>query len=333
MLAALDARDRHTAGHSAVVAIYERDIACELGLSEADQQLAHVCGLVHDIGMIGLPSDLLGKPGPLTSEERGRVQEHPVIGERILASVEDCAEVATIVRHHHERIDGAGYPDGIAADEIPLVSRIVSVAEAYNAMTSDRPYRDAMPSRVARILLAQGTEGHFEVTVVAAFEAILAGATEDYRTATRRDFVLPLAPVFRLPAVPMVTPATGNPNSGTYGKPQDTSGTHAKSNSPGNSTARGSPTKHPGPDACLVSNSKAYGRYCQNQSKRHVAGQTGTSFGRCLTAMAKLATGVTKFAWTACKPLSKKPIPGQTGSAFSRCVVAGTRLLEALQKS
>ena len=190
LLAALDARDRYMAEHSAAVTIYARDIAHGLGLSEADQQLARVSGLVHDIGTIGLPSAILGKPGPLTLEERGRVHEHPVIGERILASVEDCAEVARIVRHHHEQIDGAGYPDGLVADEIPLVSRIVSVAEAYNSMTSDRPYRDAMPSRVARMRLAQGSEGHFDASVVAAFETILAGAAEDYRTASRGDFVL-----------------------------------------------------------------------------------------------------------------------------------------------
>ena len=113
-----------------------------------------------------------------------------MIGERILASVEDCAEVARIVRHHHEWTDGAGYPDGIAADQIPLVSRIVSVAEEYNSMTSDRPYLDAMPSRVARMRLAQGAEGQFDATVVAAFEAILAGAAEDYRTARQGNFVL-----------------------------------------------------------------------------------------------------------------------------------------------
>jgi putative nucleotidyltransferase with HDIG domain len=190
LLATLDARDRYIAGHSAAVAIYARDIAHGLGLSEADQQLAHVCGLVHDIGMIGLPSDVLNKPDPLTPEERRQIEEHPVIGERILASVEDCAEVARIVRHHHERVDGAGYTDGIAADQIPLVSRIVSVAEAYNSMTSDRPYREAMPSRVARMRLVQGIEGQFDTDVVAAFEAILAGSAEDYRTATRGDFCL-----------------------------------------------------------------------------------------------------------------------------------------------
>jgi putative nucleotidyltransferase with HDIG domain len=190
LVATLDARDRYTAGHSAAVAIYARDIAHALGLSESDQQLAYVCGLVHDIGVIGLPPGLLEKRGPLTPEEQARLQEHPVIGERILASVEDYAEVAKIVRHHHERVDGAGYPDGIAADEIPMVSRIVSVAEEYNAMTSNRAYRDAMPSRVARMRLAQEAGAQFDATVVIAFEAILAGAAEDYRTATREDFRL-----------------------------------------------------------------------------------------------------------------------------------------------
>ncbi len=118
------------------------------------------------------------------------MQEHSAIGEHILAKVEDYAEVAKIVRHHHERIDGMGYPDGIMDDDIPLISKILAVADSYNAMTSDRPYRDAMPSRVARMRLAQGVEGQFDTTIVAAFEAILAGADEDYRTGKRHDFTL-----------------------------------------------------------------------------------------------------------------------------------------------
>jgi putative nucleotidyltransferase with HDIG domain len=190
LVATLDARDRYTAGHSAAVAIYARDIAERLGLPEKDQQLAHLCGLVHDIGKIGLPAGLLEKPGALTLEERRQMQEHSAIGERILTKVEDYAEIATIVRHHHERMDGMGYPDGVAGVEIPLISRIIAVADAYNAMTSDRPYRDAMPSRVARMRLAQGVEGQFDTTVVAAFEAVLAGATDDYRCGTRVDFTL-----------------------------------------------------------------------------------------------------------------------------------------------
>jgi putative nucleotidyltransferase with HDIG domain len=188
LVATLDARDRYTAGHSAAVAIYGRDIAARLGLPEEKQQLAHLCGLVHDIGKIGLPAGLLEKAGPLTLEERRQMQRHSAIGEHILAKVEDYAEIAKIVRHHHERWDGQGYPDGIAYDEIPLISRIISVADAYNAMTSDRPYRDAMPSRVARLRLAQGVESQFDTSVVAAFEAILAGASEAYRTAMRDDF-------------------------------------------------------------------------------------------------------------------------------------------------
>jgi HD-GYP domain-containing protein (c-di-GMP phosphodiesterase class II) len=92
------------------------------------------------------------------------------------------------VRHHHERIDGQGYPDGLVEDDIPVVSRIIAVADAYNAMTSNRPYRDAMPSRVARLRLAQAVDSQFDTSAVAAFEAILAGASEDYRLAQRRDF-------------------------------------------------------------------------------------------------------------------------------------------------
>ena len=182
LVATLDARDRYTAGHSAAVAVYARDIAVRMGLSSEQQQMAHLCGLVHDIGKIGLPAGLLEKPGALTLDERRQMEEHSVIAERILANVDDYAEIATIVRHHHERVDGQGYPDGLVGDEVPLISRIIAVADAYNAMTSDRPYRDAMPSQVARLRLAQAVESQFDTSVVAAFEAILASATEAYKS-------------------------------------------------------------------------------------------------------------------------------------------------------
>ncbi|MBA3431120.1 MAG: HD domain-containing protein [Actinobacteria bacterium] len=188
LVATLDARDRYTAGHSAAVAIYAKDIAERMGLDEQHQRFAHLCGLVHDIGKIGLPPGLLEKPGALNLEERRQMEEHATIGERILANVDDYTEIARIVRHHHERVDGQGYPDGLSADAIPLISRILGVADAYDAMTSDRPYRDAMPSRVARLRLAQAVESQFDTSVVAAFEAILAGATEEYRLGTRGDF-------------------------------------------------------------------------------------------------------------------------------------------------
>ena len=133
----------------------------------------HFCGLVHDVGKIGLPAGLLEKPGALSLEERRQMEQHPAIGERILRNVDDYAEIAAIVRHHHERFDGLGYPDR-PRETIFRPRAVIAVADAYNAMTSDRPYRDAMPSRVARLRLAQAVESQFDTSVVAAFEAILA---------------------------------------------------------------------------------------------------------------------------------------------------------------
>ena len=116
------------------------------------------------------------------------MQKHSEIGERILVNVDTYSEIAHIVRHHHERVDGNGYPDGLTEPETPLLSRIIAVADAYNAMTSDRPYREAMPSRVARMRLAQAVGTQFDTSVVAAFEAILATADEDYRLGLSADF-------------------------------------------------------------------------------------------------------------------------------------------------
>ena len=189
LVATLDARDQYTAGHSAAVAIYARDIAKRIGLSEEQQELVHLCGLVHDIGKIGLPAGLLEKPGPLTLEERRQMEQHSEIGERILRNVDDYSEIADVVRSHHERIDGMGYPDGIHGDEIPLLARIIGVADAYDAMTSDRPYREALPSRVARMRLAQAVGTQFDTAVVAAFEAILATADENYRSGRGSSFM------------------------------------------------------------------------------------------------------------------------------------------------
>jgi putative nucleotidyltransferase with HDIG domain len=189
LVATLDARDQYTAGHSAAVAIYATDIAERLGLPAEEQELVHLCGLVHDIGKIGLPAGLLEKPGPLTLEERRQMEQHSEIGERILRNVDDYSEIADIVRSHHERMDGMGYPDGLHGDVIPLLARIIGVADAYDAMTSDRPYREALPSRVARMRLAQAVETQFDTTVVAAFEAILAASDEDYRSGRGSSFM------------------------------------------------------------------------------------------------------------------------------------------------
>lgn len=189
LVATLDARDQYTAGHSAAVAIYARDIAERMTLSREQQELVHLCGLVHDIGKIGLPAGLLEKPGPLTLEERRQMEQHSEIGERILRNVDDYSEIADIVRSHHERIDGMGYPDSLHREEIPLLARIIGVADAYDAMTSDRPYREALPSRVARMRLAQAVGTQFDTAVVAAFEAILATADDSYRSGRGSSFM------------------------------------------------------------------------------------------------------------------------------------------------
>jgi putative nucleotidyltransferase with HDIG domain len=148
LVATLDARDQYTAGHSAAVAIYSRDIAERMGLSEKQQGLVHLAGLVHDIGKIGLPVGLLEKPGALTLDERRQMQEHSTIGERILAKVDDYSEIALVVRHHHERVDGNGYPDGLRGDAIPLLARIIAVprcdAEPSCATTSRSSSRNSV---------------------------------------------------------------------------------------------------------------------------------------------------------------------------------------------
>lgn len=190
LVTTLDARDRYTAGHSAAVAVYARDISEQLQCSSETRQLAHLSGLLHDIGKIGVPPGVLEKNGPLTLQERRKMEEHSVVGERILANVEAYQEIARIVRHHHERVDGQGYPDGLVGDEIPLLSRIICVADAYNAMTSDRPYRDAMSVSLARERLLQAAGTQFDPEVVAVFDDLLENASETYWSGARADFAL-----------------------------------------------------------------------------------------------------------------------------------------------
>lgn len=213
LVATLEKSDQYTAGHSKAVAIYTRDIAERMGLPVDVQVRAYLCGLVHDIGKVGLPASLLLKDGPLTLEERRQMQEHSAIGESILSKVDLYADVAKIVRHHHERMDGEGYPDGLEGHEIPLISRIIAVADAYNAMTSNRSYRRAMPSRVARLRLAQAVESQFDTSAVAAFEAILASATEDYRMAQRDDFE-PYSPTSEEELLSLTLSSTETPMAG-----------------------------------------------------------------------------------------------------------------------
>ncbi len=190
LVAALDARDRYTAGHSAAVAVYARDIAAHLGLPPEEQTLAHLCGLLHDVGKVGVPPGVLEKTGPLSVHERRQIEEHVMIGYGILTHVEDYSDIASIVRSHHERLDGNGYPDRLPGHKIPLIARIIGVADAYNAMTSGRPYREAMSSEVAWARLREASGTQFDPIVVSAFEELLKGSTEAYRKGARADFAL-----------------------------------------------------------------------------------------------------------------------------------------------
>ncbi|MDX6533846.1 MAG: hypothetical protein QOF68_1590 [Gaiellales bacterium] len=190
MVRALDARDAYTAGHSAAVAVYSRDIAREMEMDEDAITLVHLTGLVHDIGKIGVSAEVLQKTSALNDEEWAEMRRHSEIGATILVEVEDYAEVAGIVRSHHERFDGAGYPDGLARDEIPLLARVIAVADAYNAMTSDRPYRKAMQPEVAIQQLVNGRGSQFEADMVDAFVQVLERESEPYRTGVLADFSL-----------------------------------------------------------------------------------------------------------------------------------------------
>ena len=165
---ALEAKDVYTRGHSERVGATSRRLALALGLASPDVEIVARAGLLHDIGKIGIPEVVLRKAGPLTDEEWTLMRRHPVIGAQIVAPFEFFAAGAIVIRHHHERVDGSGYPDGLAGDAIPLGARIVAVADVYDALTSDRPYRPAMSEDEALgHLQAQAGRG-LDETIVAA---------------------------------------------------------------------------------------------------------------------------------------------------------------------
>ena len=176
---ALDARDPYTAGHSDRVSVLSVAIGRTLTLSADDLEVLRLGALLHDIGKIGVPDDVLRKPGALTDAEFAAIKQHPVLGARILRSVPFLAPHIPIVELHHERPDGRGYPTGLRGDDIPLAARIVHVADAYDAMTSARAYRGARPSGDAlrELWRCAGTEFHAEI--VGALVTALPGVTSD----------------------------------------------------------------------------------------------------------------------------------------------------------
>lgn len=166
---AVDARDSYTAGHSERVAQISLAIGNALTLPPERMETLELAALFHDIGKLGIPDSILNKTGRLTDEEFARIKEHPTIGENILRNVDFLQNALPIIRHHHERFLGNGYPDGITTDNIPLESRIIAVADTYDAMTSDRPYRKGLPHGEAVKELIKYKEIQFDPVVVDAF--------------------------------------------------------------------------------------------------------------------------------------------------------------------
>ena len=170
---ALEAKDEYTSSHARWITDLALRVGEELGLEPRELKRLELGALFHDIGKIGIPSRILTKPGPLTAEERDVVQSHPVLGDRILAPIEQLGEVRLIVRCAHEHYDGSGYPDRLTGEQIPLESRIVLACDAYHAMTTDRPYRKSLGEAEARRRLVEASGAQFDPQVVDALLRVL----------------------------------------------------------------------------------------------------------------------------------------------------------------
>jgi putative nucleotidyltransferase with HDIG domain len=170
---ALEARDQYTAEHSDAVAVWALETGRRLGMNDDELRDLELGAILHDIGKVAIPDDILNKPGRLTEEEFEVMKSHTIIGERILKPIGFLERVAPIVRHEHERWDGRGYPDGISGEQIPLASRIIFVCDAYHAITSDRPYRAGQTHAFARRILTENAGTQFDPAVVGVFTDVI----------------------------------------------------------------------------------------------------------------------------------------------------------------
>jgi ribonuclease P protein subunit RPR2 len=179
---AVEARDAYTGKHAERVAAYGMAIARVLRAEFADDPEVEFGFLLHDVGKVAVPDAILWKPEPLTVEERGLMERHPIVGWEILREIDFLGEAKLVVRHHHERWDGTGYPDGLGGEDIPLAARVFSVADVLDALTTLRPYRRPSPVGEARAMIAGASGTQFDPTVVEAFLAIPEDALERIRT-------------------------------------------------------------------------------------------------------------------------------------------------------
>ncbi len=170
---AVEAKDSYTKGHSDQVAHYALKLGRKLGLSSKELDRLYWAGIVHDIGKIGIPDSILNKPTKLTVEEFEVMKKHPVIGRDILSQVETLKDIMPIIYHHHERVDGKGYPDGVKGDDIPFLAKVISVVDAFDAMTSDRAYRRAMEPGRAINILEEGAGSQWDEDLVYTWSKML----------------------------------------------------------------------------------------------------------------------------------------------------------------
>lgn len=187
---ALDVKDNYTARHSAAVARWATDIAEAMALSKREQSVTHLASLVHDVGKIGVPDEVLNHPGKLQGDAWRLVETHCQNGHKILKTIDQFDELAEVILYHHEKYDGSGYPHGLRGTDIPLISRIICVADSYSAMVSDRPYRKALPVKAAKGELRKCSGTQFDPSVVSAFLGLLAGQDRRYQNGRKIDFDL-----------------------------------------------------------------------------------------------------------------------------------------------
>lgn len=169
---AINSRDPYTGGHTRRVQDYALQMADALGLEDEDKESLRLAAILHDIGKIGIDDAILKKTGPLTAEEEKEIQEHPRIGSRILGYVDEMKDVVPGVLHHHEMFDGSGYPDGLAGEQIPLQARIIAIADNFDALTTDRPYRRASTTQEALTMLSREGGSHFDPEIIPIFRAL-----------------------------------------------------------------------------------------------------------------------------------------------------------------
>jgi putative two-component system response regulator len=174
----IEAKDPGTEGHCDRLSRYSLALAEQLGLSDELKVALRRAGIVHDVGKVAVPEHILLKPGPLTPEERKIMEQHPITGERICAPMKSFRRVLPIIRHHHEKLDGSGYPDGLKGEDIPMTARILQTVDVYDALTTDRPYRKALSSQEAlAIMRSEVKKGWWDGGLVDILETLFMDVT------------------------------------------------------------------------------------------------------------------------------------------------------------